>query len=62
MWGYNMVSEQEAETKEGFPSNHSQEEVTNSLLMEMTDVQNNAVEPWLEKLDGLLHQDDLEPS
>ena len=48
-------------TKEEFPSNHRQQEVTNNLLMEMTDVQNNAVEPWLEELHGLSDQDDLEP-
>ena len=60
MWGY-KVSEQEVGTKEGFPSNHRQQEVTNNLLMEMTDVQNNAVEPWLEELHGLSDQDDLEP-
>ena len=29
--------------------------------MEMTDVQNNAVEPWLEELHGLSDQEDLEP-
>ena len=29
--------------------------------MEMTDVQNNAVEPWLEELHGLSYQNDLEP-
>ena len=29
--------------------------------MEMTNVQNNAVNPWLEKLHGLSDQDDLEP-
>ena len=58
MWGY-KVSEQEAETKEGFLSNHRQQEVTNNLLMEMADVQNNAVEPWLEELHGLSDQDDL---
>ena len=60
MWGY-KVSEQEVGTKEGFPSNHRQQEVTNNLLMEMTDVQNNAVELWLEELHGLSDQDDLEP-
>ena len=35
--------------------------MTYNLLMEMTDVQNNAVEPWLEELHGLSDQDDLEP-
>ena len=35
--------------------------MTINLLMEMTNVQNNAVKPWLEKLHGLSDQDDLEP-
>ena len=34
MCGY-KVSKQEVETKEGFPSNHRQQEVTNNLLMEV---------------------------